>query len=94
MRLFYIAVNRGHAQEITDPGYLSNALRQADHEHRALEHSRIHVSSAGACGVLFFNGLAPANTYDYCCALVIRALDEAPDLDGWYLSNCAPLATI
>ena len=91
MRLFYVAINRGASRPINDPEVVSTALRKADQDHGALEHARIHTSRAGACGVLFINGRAPADAHDYCRKLVSRALDEAPALAGWFLCDCAPL---
>ncbi|MFI9584377.1 hypothetical protein ACIHCQ_21630 [Streptomyces sp. NPDC052236] len=89
--MVHVVASCAEGRSIADPDLLAAAFRRADERCGRLEHVRIHVSGAGARGVLFLSGMAPEAAQQYCRELFEQAVMGHPELTGWSLSHCAML---
>ncbi|MBT2395419.1 hypothetical protein [Streptomyces sp. ISL-100] len=90
--MLHVVASCTGGQAIADPDVLVAAFRQADEERGRLEHVRVHVSRAGASGVLFLGGMVPDVALEYGRELFEKAVMCQPELAGWSLSHCALLS--
>ena len=88
--MFHVLLSRGAGETVIASDTLISALRRTG-EKDGLEHARLHMSRAGARGVLFMSAPTPSAARNQCRELVARTLAEEPSLTGWQLSDCSPL---
>jgi len=89
--MFHVLLSRGTGETTIASDALISALWRAGAEHGSLEHARIHISRAGARGVLFMSAPTLATAREQCRQLLARTLVDEPSLAGWQLSDCSPL---
>ncbi|MFI5529612.1 hypothetical protein ACIA8O_13850 [Kitasatospora sp. NPDC051853] len=78
----FILTRPRHAPQVTEHVLLQE-LWQACGPTDRVEHIRVHVSRAGAKGVVFSLAADPSRARTECQELCLRALSQSPHLRAW-----------